>query len=60
MALYHGISIEDYLTDNGVFKGKDFTKHLSEQNQRVNFCGVNAHHQNSVAERNIRTISEMA
>ena len=60
MALHHGIAIEQYLTDNGVFKGKEFMKHLFERNQRVNFCGVNAHHQNSLAERNIRTISEMA
>ena len=60
MALQYGIAVENYLADNGVFKCKDFMKHLFDRNQRVNFCGVNAHHQNSVAERNICTISEMA
>ena len=35
-------------------------KHLFDRNQRVNYCGVNAHHQNSIAEQNMRTISEMA
>ena len=57
MALHHGIAIENYLADNGVFKGKDFMKHLFDRNQRVKFCGVNAHHQNSVAKQNIQTIS---
>lgn len=60
MCLQHGVVVEDYLADNGVFKSKDFVKHLFEHNQRVNYCGVNAHHQNGVAERNIQTVSEMA
>ena len=59
-AFDHNIIIEDYLADNGVFKAKAFIKHLRDQNQRVKFCGVNAHHQNGVAERGVRTISEIA
>ena len=59
-AFDHNVIIEDYLADNGVFKAKAFIRHLRDQNQRVKFCGVNAHHQNGVAERGVRTISEIA
>ena len=31
-----------------------------ERKQRLTFAGVNAHHQNGVAERQIREIQEMA
>jgi hypothetical protein len=31
-----------------------------EHNQKLKFCGVNAHHQNAVAERSIHTVSECA
>ena len=60
LALDHGVIIQRYLADNGSFKAREFVKHIHEQNQRINFCGVNAHHQNGIAERNIRTVSECA
>ena len=60
MALNHGLLIESYLCDNGIFKGKAFVRHLQEHNQKVHYCGVNAHHKNAVAERSIRTVSECA
>ena len=59
-ALDHGIIIHNYLGDNGIFKSKEFVKHLNEHNQKVSYCGVNAHHKNGIAERNIRTISDCA
>ena len=59
-ALDHGILIQNYLCDNGIFKGRQFVKHLHEHNQKVKYCGVNAHHKNGVAERNIRTVSDCA
>lgn len=60
MALDSGVVILNYLGDNGVFSAKDFVKHIQEHNQRISYCGVNAHHQNAMAERSIRTVSEMA
>ena len=59
-ALDHGIIINSYLCDNGIFKSKAFVRHLHEHNQKVHYCGVNAHHKNGIAERNIRTVSECA
>ena len=32
-ALDHGILIHNYLGDNGIFKSKEFVKHLYEHNQ---------------------------
>ena len=55
-----GVVVEDYLADNGIFKAKAFAQHLRDHNQKVNYYGMNACHKNSVDERNIRTISEMA
>ena len=60
LALDHGVIIENYLADNGIFKAKAFVGHLREHNQKIQYCGVNAHHKNAVAERSIRTVSECA
>lgn len=60
MALAHGVLVEDYLTDNGVFSKTKFVDHIRQHNQQIHYCGVNAHHKNSVAERAIRTVSELA
>ena len=60
LSLDNGILIDSYLADNGVFKANAFVTHIRDHNQKLRFCGVNAHHQNATAERNIRTISECA
>ncbi len=52
--------IKHYHTDNGVFSTKLFRSSCTQQNQQISFCGVNAHHQNGIAERYIRTITERA
>jgi len=59
-ALDHGVIVSEYLADNGVFKANKFVKHIHERNQKIRYCGVNAHHQNGIAERSIRTVSEMS
>jgi hypothetical protein len=59
-ALDNGVIVENYMADNGVFKANAFVHHIQEHNQKLKFCGVNAHHQNAVAERSIRTLSECA
>jgi hypothetical protein len=60
LALGNGVIVTDYLADNGIFKANAFVQHLREHNQRVQYCGVNAHHQNGIAERSILSISNMA
>ena len=60
LPLDNGVVVDSYLADNGIFKSHKFVQHIHEHNQRLKFCGVNAHHKNGVAERSIRTVSEMA
>ena len=55
-----GHDVKVYLGDNGVFKSKEFQEELRNRGQEMEFCGVGAHHQNGVAERAIRTVSEAA
>lgn len=55
LALESGVVVENHLVDNGIFKAKAFVQHLRDHNQKVNYCSVNAHHKNAVAERCIRT-----
>ena len=59
-ALDHGVIVESYLTDSGAFKANKFVAHINEHQQRLRFCGTNAHHQNRVAKQGIRSISNMA
>jgi hypothetical protein len=59
LALGNGVIVTDYLADNGIFKANAFVQHLREHNQRVQYCGVNAHHQNGIAKRSILSISNM-
>ena len=59
MCLDHGIFVDQYRADNGVFKANSFVQHIREKNQVIRYCGVNGHHQNGVAERAIRTVSDM-
>jgi hypothetical protein len=60
-AAQHGITVRHYHADNGVFASKAFRKEVQQTpNQTISFCGVNAHHQNGVAERRIRDLSDSA
>ena len=55
-----GVTIRNYRGDNGVYKAAEFVKDLNNRGQTIKYSGVGAHHQNGVAERAIRTISESA
>ena len=59
-ALTCGREIKNYRGDNGVFKTKEFINDLEQRRQTIRYSGVGAHHQNGIAERAIRTISESA
>ena len=52
--------IQKFLADNEAFKAKDFVNHTRNKNQRIQYCGVNAHQQNSITKHNIRTVSDMS
>ena len=54
------MTIHNYRGDNGVYKAAKFVKDLNNRGQTIKYSGVGAHHQNGVAERAIRTISESA
>ena len=56
----NGVIPITYLTDSGAFKANKFVQHKRDNNQKIQFCGTIAHHQNGVAERSICTISNMA
>jgi len=43
-----------------VFTTKLFRDACNSQHQQLTLCGVNAHHQNGITERFIRTITERA
>ena len=57
-AANHLVHIEHYHADNGRFADNAFISHCSQRQQRLTYCGVNAHFQNGVAERAIRDITE--
>ena len=55
-----GHSIKAFQTDNGVFASKEFKTHCEARDQKIKFSGVGGHHQNGVAEKGIKTISQWA
>ena len=46
--------------DNGRFADKVFLAAVKDEKQTVLYCGVNAHHQNGIAEKKIRDSQESA
>jgi transposase InsO family protein len=55
-----GFKIKKYHSDNGIFPSAEFKAYCKQQNQKYSFSGVGAHHQNGVAERNIKTVAQWA
>ena len=60
IALEDNIHIKHYHTDNGTFASDAFKSACALAHQKISFSGVGAHHQNGVAERNIKTIAQWA
>ncbi len=59
-AQQEGISIKKYHADNGVFALNTFKEDYALLDQRYLFRGAGAHHQNGIAERNIKTVAQWA
>jgi hypothetical protein len=55
-----GVVEQYHLTDSGSFKANNFLSLIHETHQLLCLCGTNAHHQNSITERTIQPISNMA
>ena len=60
LAEQHGVGILHYHCDNGRFADKAFMDDVQGAHQTITFCSVGAHHQNGIAERRIRDITENA
>ena len=54
-----GVSVRAYHADNGIFRANKWVESCTKSNQRLTFAGVNAHHQNGVAEQRIRALQEL-
>ena len=52
----HGVVVKNYRADNGRFSDNAFTKHCATSHQGLSFCGVGAHHQNGIAERQVMEV----
>jgi hypothetical protein len=59
-ASQHHRQITCYHTDNGIFASKEFRSCCKQQNQKIKYCSINAHHQNGIAKCYIHTITERA
>ena len=60
LAEQHGVRILHYHCDNGRFADKAFVDDVRAAHQTITFCSIGAHHQNGIAERRIRDITENA
>jgi hypothetical protein len=49
-----------YHANNGIFKANKWVDACKNKGQGLTFAGVNAHHQNGIAERKIRSLQELA
>jgi len=56
----HGITIQHYHADKGIFTSNTWRQLCLQQEQGLAFAGVAVHHQNGIAERQIRELQEMA
>eukprot|EP00957_Ditylum_brightwellii_P033617 2549015-Ditylum_brightwellii.AAC.1 len=61
VAAGHGVTIEQYHCDNGVFKSQLWSDSCEEAGQlSTSMSGVGAHHQNAAAEQSIGTVVRSA
>jgi hypothetical protein len=58
LARQEGIAIKKYHADNEVLVSNAFKGECDILKQEYSYSGVGVHHQNGVAERNIKTVSQ--
>lgn len=56
LALGFDVTIQGYHTDNGRFAEAAFKEECKKYDQNISFCAVGAHHQNGIAEANIKNL----
>ena len=56
----HGVDVKNYRADNHIYNSNLFRQSCAATGQGLTFSGVNAYHQNGVAERKIRYITNLA
>ena len=56
----HEVNVRHYHADNGRFADNLFLNDVISNGQTISYCGVNAHWQNGIAERMIRSLRETA
>ena len=55
----HGVAaVMDYYTDNGIFRSHKWVDECRNNEQRLTFYGVNAHHIYGLTERRIRSLQD--
>jgi len=58
LAASNGIKVKAYRADNGIMACQEYVNHVKINQQNITYCGVNAHEQNGIAERGIRTLCD--
>ena len=58
-ARQRGVNVKSYQADNGIFRANKWVRDCQMKGQRLTFTGVNAHHQNGMAERRIGILQEL-
>ena len=53
-----GVRVQAYHADNGIFKAKKWVEECRQRKQNLTIAGVNAYHQNGIAERRIHELQE--
>lgn len=56
MAAEVGVVVQNYHSDNGVYKSHEFLKELMSKGQGIKMSGVSAHHQNGAAKNAIKIV----
>lgn len=56
-AMSRGINIHGYHADNGRYAEHYFREDFKEKSKSLNHCGTGAHHQNGIAEANIKQLT---
>ena len=58
MSATFGIRVKKLHTENGIFAEEGFKSDVSDNNQKISYCGVRAHFQNGIAEADIKQLTE--